>query len=528
MLECEASGLYCQHLINATPKYWFICRLGAIWRTPRLCGSLSSPTFNRRNTEAAELARRMRDLSWTRSIVCFLLLLLSVAIVPSIVSAQASLKIAVLPSVGVEVTGTGLSPANRWSFRNAIANSLGLAERVGEFRAFDVDGREVATRKVATGEYRAEENAAAFKFKIRLGPVPASASAHVSSLSDDFGVLMLRDLLPLNLGEFGLEFELPKGWSSFSSIGTGNSYRVVQPDKAVFLVGRDVRRSSASVDDVDVELLVADAFPVSDKDVLKPAKKIIAEYIRLTNAKPSTKVAIILVPLRNATTLTRWKAEAIGNTSLLFIDPRAKFSNWRGQFGVIFTHELFHLWVPNSLDLAGEYDWFFEGFTLYTALLTALDQKLIDFQEYLDTLGRVYDSYLSYPDLSLLDATDRRWSGNGAAVYDKGMLVAFLYDLMVRRESHSKATVRDLYRSLFSTRRVEMQDANQVIIGLLTSGAKSFPRSYVESAARLELDKLLPEFGLELDSSRSVSKIRAARVLTGEQQQLLKSLGYRK
>ena len=49
--------------------------------------------------------------------------------------------------------------------------------------------------------------------------------------------------------------------------------------------------------------------------------------------------------------------------------------------------------MPNSLRLDGDYDWFFEGFTLYTALVTALELKFINFDELVATLGRVYDSY---------------------------------------------------------------------------------------------------------------------------------------
>ena len=53
--------------------------------------------------------------------------------------------------------------------------------------------------------------------------------------------------------------------------------------------------------------------------------------------------------------------------------------------------------MPNSLKLEGDYDWFFEGFTLYTALRTALELAVIDFKEMLNTLGRVYDSTFLIP-----------------------------------------------------------------------------------------------------------------------------------
>ena len=192
------------------------------------------------------------------------------------------------------------------------------------------------------------------------------------------------------------------------------------------------------------------------------------------------------------------------------MDPQAQIANWKGQLEIIFTHEVLHLWVPNALPLEGDYDWFFEGFTLYTALLTALELKAIDFKEYLDTLGRVYDSYLSYPhDLSLIEASERRWTNPWPVVYDKGMLVAFLYDLMLRKESAGKTTVANLYRELFSL-PADRVNANEVIISLLTwsPAARELVKKYVEGNQELELEHVLQE-------------------LHAGKPRLLKSLGYR-
>jgi len=37
------------------------------------------------------------------------------------------------------------------------------------------------------------------------------------------------------------------------------------------------------------------------------------------------------------------------------------------QLSVPLTHEFLHFWVPNGLSLEGDYDWFYEGFTVYQA-----------------------------------------------------------------------------------------------------------------------------------------------------------------
>jgi predicted metalloprotease with PDZ domain len=179
--------------------------------------------------------------------------------------------------------------------------------------------------------------------------------------------------------------------------------------------------------------------------------------------------------------------------------------------------------------LEGDYDWFFEGFTLYTALVTALELKFINFDEYLATLARVYDSYLSRPDeLSLIDAAERRWTGGNPVVYDKGMLVAFLYDLMINRDSGGRSRLLTLYRELFR-HAPEPANGNEAIIALLSSspGAADLARAYIQGSKELELEPALTSYGLRLDTSGKSSTFRINRELRPDQKQLLKSLGYR-
>src|SRR4030095_15080147 len=119
------------------------------------------------------------------------------------------------------------------------------------------------------------------------------------------------------------------------------------------------------------------AWPFNDSDALQIAAKVSRKYLELTGFRLQGRSTIMNAPLPVAVGSTKWRAETRGATVLLLIDPAAGFKNWIGQLGVIFTHELLHLWIPNSLRLDGDYDWFFEGFTLYTALRTALDLQII-------------------------------------------------------------------------------------------------------------------------------------------------------
>jgi predicted metalloprotease with PDZ domain len=226
---------------------------------------------------------------------------------------------------------------------------------------------------------------------------------------------------------------------------------------------------------------------------------------------------------------SEWKAETRGSTVILLGNPKT-FDRWRNRLRIVFSHELLHLWVPNSLKLEGDYDWFFEGFTLYTALRTAHELGAVGFKETLDTLGRVYDVYLSYPDeQSLIEASETRWTNPFSNVYVKGMLVAFLYDLKIRKESGGRLMLADRYRELFSRRVAANANGNEAIIAVLDSAPamSGFAKSYVENSTKLELEHVLPAYGLTLDSSGKKSQLRVSRDLNDEQKQLLRSLGYR-
>jgi predicted metalloprotease with PDZ domain len=220
------------------------------------------------------------------------------------------------------------------------------------------------------------------------------------------------------------------------------------------------------------------------------------KYLELTAFKLKSKTAVMIAPLPVATGSVKWRAETRGSTVVLLLDPNAQINNWPGQLGIIFTHELLHLWVPNSLRLDGDYDWFFEGFTLYIALVTALELKFIDFPEFVATLGRVYDSYLSRPDeLSLIDASERRWTSGNSVVYDKGMLVAFLYDLGLSKDSGGKMRLRTIYRKLFARADIQPANGNDVIIQLLSSTATGadLAKNYIEGQREIDIKPLLAD-----------------------------------
>jgi predicted metalloprotease with PDZ domain len=132
--------------------------------------------------------------------------------------------------------------------------------------------------------------------------------------------------------------------------------------------------------------------------------------------------------------------------------------------------------------------------------------------------------------LSLLDVSQRRWTSTSSLVYDRGMLVAFLYDLQLRSLSDGKKSAADVYARLFQeSQGMSPSTANDVIIGLLDSpdGMGQFSARNIKSNAPIDLEVLLAPYGIEVRRENFKTQLTVSKNLSNEQRRLLKSLGYK-
>jgi len=354
----------------------------------------------------------------------FFIVLLFIRVVEAHASVPARVLISINSFGQAKVEAELVSPSRSWSFLNAYAGGLGFAERVTDFHATSDSGQDAGVKRIASGEYRSERDATRIAYTVDLSH--AAEVPHLSWLVAGRGLLMFADLIPRDFETLTAEFKLPAGWTIESSLSPDKDARYEIPDreKAVFVLGNTLRKTATT----GLDLVVSGAWPFKDDKVLNAAAQVMNHYTALTGFKLPRKSLIAIVPF--SLSGSKWKAETRGSTVMLLIDPSVHFDTWIGQLKIIFTHEMLHLWVPNSLQLEGDYDWFFEGFTLYVALRTALDLKVINFKGFLQTIAGAYDAYISHPDdVSLIQSSETRWTSGFNQVYVKGMLVAFLYDL---------------------------------------------------------------------------------------------------
>jgi predicted metalloprotease with PDZ domain len=448
-------------------------------------------------------------------------------------------KIQVVPGSPsrARVEGRRAELEGAWSLRNFYGSAAGLAERVENFQLFAEDGAAVTVKKLAPGEFSAARPASRFSYDFRLDP-PAfvSDSSHVSWLTADRGLLMLADLLPVPLKTAKVELTLPAGWkvSTAEPRNSAGTFEVADAEHAVFAVGRDLKERRGRAGALTFTLVTAGDWAFTEEEAADSVAEILKLHQETAGAAPRQNSTVVLLPLpQTGAAGNLWSAETRGATVVLVSGRLPSKLAARAQLDGALAHELFHLWVPNGLALEGEYDWFYEGFTNYVALRAGMRRGQLNFNDYLNALGSAYDSYRRARgprEVSLPEASQRRFAGGGALVYHKGLLVAFLYDLTLMRQTGGKNSLADVYRELFRrhARGAPPADGNSAVVRALgsTGGTRAFVERYVEAGTELTLPPLIEPFGLRVEPGGARTHVGVSESLDPAQRELLRKLGY--
>jgi predicted metalloprotease with PDZ domain len=440
----------------------------------------------------------------------------------------------------VRVEGERAAATNIWSFRNVYASVIGMGERIENLTLADAQGRNVPVRKLAPGEWKTESAAVRFTYEVKLdAPQMTTDAAYVSWLTAEHGFLMLGDLLPLsNDGKTAgasLRLILPPGWSSGSTEtkGAGGRYEIKDAERALFFVGPNLRERRASVGTMELTFVTTGEWAFTDEEAARMAASILKEHAETFGGTIEGRVMVALAPYPRPMGPERWSAETRGRSVVLLSGRAPSKVAALARLSVPLTHELFHFWIPNGIALDGEYGWFYEGFTMYQAMRAAVRLNLLTFEDFLSAVGRSFDAYTSSRDqdkLSLLAQSERRWTGSPALIYQKGMLVAFLYDLTLRQKTGGKRSLDDVYRALFRRHRetAARTDGNAAVLDALNDAAemREFTRRYVESAGPLDLAATVAPFGLRVERGGVRTHLSVADPLKREQRDLLRKFGY--
>jgi predicted metalloprotease with PDZ domain len=194
-------------------------------------------------------------------------------------------------------------------------------------------------------------------------------------------------------------------------------------------------------------------------------------------------------------------------------------------------HEVFHFWIPNGVNLTGNYDWFYEGFALYQSLKLGVSVNRLRFEDYLDTLSRAYDIDAHSTRKSLVELSRERWmTDNNTRIYARGILVAFLCDLALLDASDGKRSTDNLVREIYSRHRppAAAQDANTAILGALRANKELSPivDRYITGTNAIEWQEYLKAIGVEPVMVHGATRLTVTQKPSGRQKKLLDKLGY--
>lgn len=451
-------------------------------------------------------------------------------------------KIKIEPQIGSIVSISGKNPIGmqrNFSFLLSRAGIENLADRISEVSLFDKYGKSVTYKKFIAGEYVADADFVSWSYKIDLTPFKSQrAAAHVSWLTAESGILMLDDLLPKfgKNGEkisAGVDLEMPVGWRAFSDNRRTNGYVFESADveMGVIFAGKGLLELPVAVAGASLQIIFDGEWNFTHDEARESAREIYNEYRNLFGSDSGEKVYIALMKFPVPVNPGIWEAETRGrNVTVISSDMPFK-SQAVQRLHEQLRHEIFHLWLPNGVNLSGNYDWFYEGFALYQSLKSGVQLNRVGFNDFLDTLSQAHNIDNIQPGrISLIEVSKNRWSISNRNVYARGMLVAFLCDLAILEKSRGRKSVQDIFRAVFEKHRYpnKREDGNTAVLNALEANGELLQiiEKYVKGVEKIDwLDKL-PTAGIENEPGISRTKLRVKEKLNGRQKALLDKLGY--
>jgi hypothetical protein len=424
---------------------------------------------------------------------------------------------------------SGITNRKNLAFLNTISGASELSKRISNVRLFDRSGQPVDVKRFADGEYVAAPDFHAWEYTIDLTPPKNNASAaHVSWIGANEGLLMTDDLLPqfvVNGKTASADVRLKNlpEWKSFS---TDSEFRIEDLTKGVIFIGKSFREKTVKAGSGDLRLAISGEWLFTDDEASQMTEEIFNEYARTFGSVPAGPLRIAVMKFPGTMNPGVWEAETRGKSITLLSSDMPFRTQSLQRLHEQLRHEIFHLWIPNGVKLKGNYAWFYEGFALYQSLKTAVAMNRIRFEDLLDTLSRAYSIDVRHsPRRPLIDAENRSIGIADTQTYARGMLIAFLLDVAMLRDSKGRANVSDISRQIFQRYGKETEiNGNAAVLEMIAK--PDFAKRYIFGAEMFDIEKELTGSGIVLETSGRSSVLRVAAKPSGREKEILDRLGY--
>lgn len=437
------------------------------------------------------------------------------------------------------VSGKWASPVGSrrgLSFLNSAVGVPNLGRRISEVKMSDAAGEPVAFKAFNAAEYVAEKEFSAFSYLVDLRTQADNRSAaHASWIGAETGLIFLDDVLPLvpDGGKTGARIliTVSGGWKL---VGAETSrpdrvYEFASVGRSAFVIGKELRQIEGQRGNAAFTLIVGGQWLFTDTEASSMAAEIYDEYKKIFGCAPVEHAYVVLLPMPQAgVSKGVWEAETRGPTVVVSSSDMPFKTQSLQRLHEQLRHEIFHLWLPNGVNLTGPYDWFYEGFALYESLKTGVALNRIRFDDMLDTLSRAHglDAAIA-PRRSLLEASRDRWNGADTQLYARGMVAAFLADVVLLERSKGKDSIEAILSKLFAAHRPPARpiEGNAAVLELFGTAPElgEIAANYIRGAKPIAWDGIIGLAGLE---EAPGVPLRVKPKISGRQRAILNKLGY--
>lgn len=383
-------------------------------------------------------------------------------------------------------------------FRDRFAGMTGLGSRISSLEVSGKNGSPDPSSPLV------------FTYQVNLAaPLDPGGYALVSSLGSEAAVFYAADLFPVLQGPGDRAFHVtrvliapPEGWR----MATTGGEDVDDPDAAVYVLGR-LRERSFETGSMKWRVVTAGDVSVADAEIHRLAEAIARAQAAMIDGRETGEHLLAVAPFPLPLTGLRSTGLARGRTVALLLNPGSDAGQTRRHLARHLAHEMFHFYLPNAFKIRENFDWFWEGFTRYLALVALLDAREISVQDYLDALQNEYEAYQANPlraKVSLLAASPEKFSSPAhyEIVYRKGLIVGALYDLELRRQSQARRRLPDVVLKLYRDyARAGREIGNREILDALgrEGDFARFIADYVEGVREIDLARQLRSCGIEVE-----------------------------
>jgi len=450
-------------------------------------------------------------------------------------------------SIGIDCEIEGLAPGRAaLRFRDRFAGIDRLSERIYGIR-LTAGGNRIPLEIRGSGLYLmpVEDRGAPLRlsWEMRLArPLDPSQYALTSSLGAQAAILHPADLLPRICSAASedclevplrLEVKPPDGWKTIVA-GRSGEQEIDDLSKAVVLMG-DFREREFSVGSMRLRAAVAGLWSFTDEEIFGLAESIAVEQSAMIESREKGDYLVTLAPFPLPLTGLRSSGICAGGNAVLLLNEGNAPQQSLGLLSRHLAHEMFHYYLPNAFRVRENFDWFWEGFTRYAALLTLTRRGLLDLGGYLDSIGEEYESYFHNPlsaHRSLIAASSEKFSNQAMTdlVYRKGTLVAALFDLEVRRQSRGSSSIIDALKSLYRNHAITGKPiGNREVLDELSRPGEfsDLIRNDIEGVREIDLAERVKPYGLFLEWSRATggrARITVAPKASAEKRRILSGI----